>query len=438
MHKCKNCGGLTKNKMYCSHKCANTDPSLIQAQSKKRKATFIDRYGVDNPLKVESIKNKAHATCIDRYGFKSPAKNEGVKLRCKSATIDKYKRNWGDMVHSFIAEGYTVITTPETYKEQIIEFICPNGHHHYTLIYNWHKGNRCGKCEVSKVSQEETEVAQFLSNYVKVECNNRDIIWPYEIDINIPDHNIAVEYNGLFWHSEKSGKPKNYHMIKTIKCSDLGIKLIHIFDDEWKNKKEIVKSILLSKLGLYNERLYGRNCRVAVIDCNTKNDFLTTNHIQGKDNSSIHLGLYFNDELLSIMTFGKRKITGSEPLWEMIRYCNKLNTQIVGGASKLFTYFKNNYNIDRVISYADRRWSVGDLYHKLGFKFENKTKLNYWYTIDYKNRAHRSGFQKHLLHNKINNFDPNLTEWDNMQANGYDRIWDCGNLMFSYNKTSEV
>ena len=155
-------------------------------------------------------------------------------------------------------------------------------------------------------------------------------------------------------------------------------------------------------------------------------------HIQGSDNGSIRLGLYKFEKLVAVMTFGKlRRCLGSNiksDVYEIYRYCT--NFSVPGGASKLLEYFKRIYNPVKIISYADRRWSVGKLYTTLKFKLLTKTKPNYWYTKDYIKRYHRYNFAKHTLSKKLDNFDSNLSEWENMKNNGYDRIWDCGHLKY--------
>ena len=136
------------------------------------------------------------------------------------------------------------------------------------------------------------------------------------------------------------------------------------------------------------------------------------------------------------MTFGKLRMSlGNSDIdgyWELYRFCSKTNTSVVGGASKLLNYFIKTYNPKKIISYADRRWSAGNLYEKIGFKKVSDTPPNYWYFgrgNSYK-RHHRFGFAKHTLSKKLEIFDPNLSEWENMKANGWDRIWDCGSIKY--------
>jgi hypothetical protein len=155
-------------------------------------------------------------------------------------------------------------------------------------------------------------------------------------------------------------------------------------------------------------------------------------HIQGKDKSSIKLGLFYQNELVSVMTFGKSRYN-KKYQYEMYRFCNKKEHQIVGGAGKLWMYFVRTFNPVSVVTYADRRYSNGKLYENLGFITVGVSSPNYFYfkkgTILLMSRIQ---FQKHKLKNMLKIFDSNMTEWENMQNNGYDRIWDCGNYVFEW------
>ena len=157
--------------------------------------------------------------------------------------------------------------------------------------------------------------------------------------------------------------------------------------------------------------------------------------MQGVDNSSVRLGLFYENELISAMTFGKSRYD-KKVQYEMYRFCNKLNTNIVGGASKLFSFFVNTYDPQSIISYSDRRYFDGILYVKLGFKFIQNTTPNYFYIFNnYTTLKSRISFQKHKLKKILPIFDPLLTEWENMKNNGFDRIWDCGNGKWVWKKS---
>jgi hypothetical protein len=292
------------------------------------------------------------------------------------------------------------------------------------------QGTGCPKCGLS-YDKSENELKEFLKSLnISFIENTRKIISPLELDIFIPSHNMAIEYNGLYWHSEIH-KPSNYHLNKTIQCEKKGIQLIHIFEDEWLYKQDIVKSRLKNLLGLNQNRIYARKCVIKEVSSKESKEFLNKNHIQGNVNSSVRLGLYHDDTLVSLMTFGSlRKSMGSnsvENSYELYRFCNELNTSVIGGASKLLKYFINTYQPKEIISYADRRWSKGNLYEKLGFKFVSNTPKSFSYIINNK-REYRFKFRKDVLI-KLG-FDSKKTSHEIMLERNIFRIYDCGNKKY--------
>jgi hypothetical protein len=248
------------------------------------------------------------------------------------------------------------------------------------------------------------------------------IISPNQLDIYIPSKKLAIEFNGLYWHNELH-VDKNYHLNKTELCEKLGIQLIHIFEDEWLYKEDIVKSRLRNILGLTENKIFGRKCIIKEITPKESKEFLNKNHIQGSVNSKIKLGLYYEGELVSLMSFNHIRNNSNDNSYDLVRFCNKLNTNIIGGADKLLKYFINNYKPKQIISYADRRWSQGNLYEKLGFNFIHYSKPNYFYIIG-KNRKHKSNFKYKLLVKQ--GFDKNKKEHQIMIDRGIYRIYDCG------------
>ena len=208
-------------------------------------------------------------------------------------------------------------------------------------------------------------------------------------------------------------------------------KLIHVFEDEWLYKKQIVENRLKHILGVTKYKIGARKCVIKEITPQLKNKFLEKYHIQGEDRSSIKLGAFYKNHLVAVMTFGKARFNKNYK-WELIRFCTVGSFTIIGVANKLLNFFINKFNSDKndIISYADRRWSVGGLYKVLGFELLRTSKPNYWYLID-KGRKHRFNFRKSKLKN-MQFYHIGLTEWEIMQLNSIDRIWDCGNYCFEY------
>jgi len=293
----------------------------------------------------------------------------------------------------------------------------------------------------------ESQIAKFLQdlnvNFVK----NRRSILPdgKELDFYLPDHNIAIEHNGTYYHSELgNNKGSDYHITKTNMCNEKGIQLLHIFEDEWRFKQDICKSIIANKLGKSERIIYARKCIIKEIDYTIKNTFLNENHIQGADRTRIKYGLYHNEELVSVMTFGSPTRIAEEE-WELTRFCNKQNTSVVGAASKLLTHFIREHNPNSIVSYADRRWSNGGLYYTLGFtlttprnykgEYLYRPQSYYLNKSNYIIREHRSNYTKDKIAIKFPNiYDESLKEWDMMKLANYDRIWDSGIMKFIWTK----
>jgi len=413
------------------------------------KKTNIERYGEDNSSKTKRIKEKTKQTCIKKYGSISPSQNEGVKNKQIKSRL---KHHYNILINNIQFTNLIPLFKETEYIGNIsydtkYPFQCKicNSKFSDTLL----NGNipRCFICYPIKRTQSENEVLEFIQTLFPdktIISGDRKILIGKELDIYIPPLKLAIEYNGLYWHSEIGGKKyKNYHLNKTRECENKEIRLIHIFEDEWIYNKSLIKNKILHILNKnISEKIYARKCEIRCINSDICNDFLKKNHIQGSDNSSIRLGAYFSDELISVMTFGAlRNALGSIPkqnYYELYRFCTIINKRVVGIGSKMINYFIKKYNPENIISYADARWSTNtgnNLYKSMKFSFIKLTRPNYWYIQkNYNKRIHRFNFRKSELSKKLSIFKPELTEWENMQLNGYDRIWDCGNLKYGWNK----
>lgn len=360
---------------------------------------------------------------------------EWITDKMKTAFNEKSKELYKD---------YGFIEMKKCDDEQRIFCKCPKCGGEYNINYRSFRSriisgfNPCIICEPlgslgNATSQAEKNVLDYIKQFYKKEIleNDRTILDGKELDILIPEKKIAIEYDGLYWHCEIN-RDEKFHLMKTKKCEEKGLQLIHIFEDEWKYKQEIVKSRLRGLLGL-NERIFARKCECKEISNEDSRKFLDENHIQGNCVSRYRYGLYYNDELVSVMTFGESRFKKGE--FELLRFANKLYNNVVGGAGKLFYHFlKEHPEIVEITSYADRRWSKGNLYEKLGFLETEKTKPNYFYIVDGM-RQSRLLYQKHRLISE--GADPNKTEHQIMLEKGYYRIYDCGNLKYKYIRSNK-
>lgn len=462
---CPICGKPTRSlgfngyKKYCSNKCASNSKEVKE----KIKQTNLKKYGTENVAQVPEIKDKIRNTVkseecqtkikqtnLEKYGTEWPNQNEEIKKIGVETNIAKYGKD------------YAVQNTKKTWesrKKYIEDFEKENDCiEKYKLVDKYGQGWLCLKLnqleykgikfipntEVPKIeeysksignaSHKEKEVVEFIKsiyNGIIIE-NTKKIISPYELDIYLPDKNLAIEFNGTYFHSTNAGTLKNYHLNKTELCEKNNIRLIHIFEWEWDNKKDICKSIIASALGIYQVKIYARNCEIKEVDSYIAKEFLENNHIQGSINSSYRLGLFYNNELVQLICIGKSRFKKDE--YELLRMCTKLNTQVIGGFSKLITH--QPYN--NLISFIDRSKFTGNSY-SINFKEISKTPISYVY-IKGNRVLNRISAQKHKLKTLLgeNNFNENKTEQQNMLDNGWQQVYDCGNIKVQYIKKEVI
>ena len=217
-------------------------------------------------------------------------------------------------------------------------------------------------------------------------------------------------------------------------CEKNGIRLIHIYEDDFDNKLEIIKSLIKNILG-YSTKIPARKTEVRMLNTQEIKKFLEKNHLQGYTPSSINLGLYYESNLVSVMSFSKMRgifrNKKQDNNYELVRFCNILDTSVIGGASKMFNHFIRNYNPNSVMSYCDISWATGRVYENMGMKLIGITKPNYYYIINH-NRESRIKYQKHKL--VKDGFDIKKTESQIMLERGYYRIYNSGNKKFIYTK----
>lgn len=427
----------------------------------KIKKTCNVRYGVDYPMNNDLIKSKHQSILLDKYGFTTPLKNELILEKSLSTMISRYGCTYSMQVDSI--KNKIITNSKITKKEKIIKnnsniididyvnniyrVFCDKCRNifeitpHLFTLRNKYNTTVCTMCnKLDNKSGMEYKLVDFIRSKYNGEIilNTRKVIPPFEIDIFIPELNIAFEFNGLYWHSELF-KDKLYHFNKSNMCDENGIRLIHIWEDDWIYKPEIIKSMISNKLNTINDKIWARNCDIRLLNNNDLvRVFLNENHIQGYVGSKIKLGLFHNDELVSLMTFGRSRLImnsiGDNNRYELIRFCNKKNTVVVGAFSKLLEYFKNNNDFDEIITYADRSYSDGSVYSKNGFNYIGKTIPNYYYNVNGK-RVHRFSFRKDILIK--DGYDPNKTEAEIMIERGINKIFNSGNLKFIY-KSSKI
>jgi hypothetical protein len=442
---CTSCKYI-KSEETSIEKWGTKNPMQNESVKDKLKNSMIDKYGVEYYSKTEEWLFKFKKTSYEKWGFDNPSKSEYIinDIRDKNkylstnifkeeSKIKKERNTWKKYAKS-LPEKYKAISYKDSmFKVQHSE--CGEFDITKALLYNRLKGNsiiclNCNPIDV-KNSSFEIEVYNYILNKgLRVERKNRKILEGLEIDIYLPDLNIAIECNGVYWHSELY-KDNKYHLNKTLKCKEKSIDLLHIWEDDWKYKNDIIKSILDYKTKTTNYKVFARKCEIKKVNIKEYKNFLEENHIQGFASSSYNIGLYFESKLISLMTFSWRR-TNNKREYELVRFCNKKDITVVGGASKLFNYFLKNKteDIKQLVSYADISIFNGNLYKNLGFEKISLSSPNYYWVVDGK-RRHRYNYSKRKLV-KLGH-DINKTEVQIMNDLGYFRIFSTGQLRWIYN-----
>ena len=401
-----------------------------QLINKKREATNLQKYGVAN-IGQTNFAKLAHT----QFYLNSCSKKQIEQKTAKQVGYEKFSQYVEDRYK------FKLLTNIDDYhgirQKDAHEYVfeCINCHTQVSKKFYHRVGINCEKCnpyKASYLSNEEQEVFDYIKNELGIENgvqSDKKIIAPYELDMVFHEQKIAIEYCGLYWHSELSSlKHKNYHRAKMELVNNAGYRLITIFSDEWLSKNEIVKSRLRHIFGISSEREQARKLKVVEVSNKEAKEFLEKYHIQGFAIAPIRLGLVNkNEKLIALMTFAAgRKSLNSNDQYELVRFASC--GSVVGGAGKLLKHFVEKYKPTKLITYADLRWSNGNLYERLGFNKIGDAKVGYWYVKNYIKREHRYNYTKHRLV-KMGN-DSSISEWSIMKSLGYDRVWDCGHQKF--------
>ena len=479
----KPCRFISISKGYydtCGIKCANNKPEKhektrntnlvkygvknvfmnenIKAKSKK---TIQAKYGVDNVSRLRYIREKAENTMVERYGAKyshqSPELIERMKQKLfekhgvyniseskkyNDIKVEKSRRRFFDgLLNSNRLKGrVTPNFKSDDYKgiKHKYSWTCVECGYVFKSDINNAKIPRCFIChprENNFSSAGENDLYDYVKSIYNLSIihGDRSLIYPLELDVYIPDAKLAIEYNGLYWHSELGGeKDRMYHYNKYKLCKEKGVHLISVFEDEWINKQDILKSLISNKLGVSPIKLNARDCVVKSISKQICSNFLDSNHIQGTINGKIRLGLFHVGKLVACIVVGHPRFSSKNNQYEILRFCSKKNTVVRGALGKLFKSFTRSCKPTSVITYSDLRYGEGDSYKQLGFELDHTSSPSYSYMPKgYASRENRMAYQKSKLQSRLPIFDSTLTEWGNMQMNGYDRIWDCGNKVYT-------
>lgn len=413
----------------------NGKKSCKECKHIKIEETNMINYGVKTSTQRSEIQEKIVNTFIKKYGEthfnKTKKAKDNLKDIFKQRYIDNIKNLNIGIFKRITDDGY-IIECNKCFKEFILNTsIMTNRIARKQVV--------CTNCRPPHVSNFEIEVIDYIKNIINTEIiqNTRKIINPLELDIYIPEYNIAIECNGLHWHSDIY-KTNNYHLNKTEECFKQNIRLIHIWEDDWYNKQDIIKNLLSYIFKCDTNKINARQCIIKQIDNTIAEDFFNMYHLQGHRRSKYYYALFDKfDNIVACASFNdtvSKFIKGENNIPELVRYCTN-NSNVRGGLSKLIKHFLTVTNNTKIISYADRSWSTANGYITSGFKIINYSAPGYFYFINnIMKRFHRYNFRKDILIKE--GFDPTLTEREIMSNRGYVRIFDCGQIKLIYDITS--
>jgi len=361
--------------------------------------------------------------CPVHGGFRQRAGGHTSGKGCKQCALQFNGNTLRGTTEGFIKKSkaihgnkydYSLVVYTTTHST--VKIVCPDHGVFDQIASNHMRGWCCPKCATLQSKGESELVTWLRSLDVHVIERSRKIIAPKELDLYLPDFKLAIEYNGIYWHSEDTGKGKLYHKNKTDACAALDIHLMQFWDFEWKHKKDIVKSIILNKLGMYKKRLFARKLQLRAVEPKVARNFCEKHHLHGFRSGSSYLGLISGKRLAALL------IVASDG--ELVRYVVARNTTILGGFSRLLAHSTVTY------SYVDQRVYTGSSYTHNGFILDKVTQPNYFYVHGGSYLGSRQQFQKNKLAAKLDLFDADLTEIQNMRNNGFSRVFDCGHIKF--------
>ena len=398
----------------------------------RSKQTNLEEYGVEHVAQAEIFKEKAKKTNLERYGVECHLSLKEVIEKRKKTCLEKWGTTNVSTKHidldilKILNDKQLLLDYVKSFEQYDLKEIANiMGISYEGLKKKLHDFDIWDEIPHGNI-HAETELSELFPDFHKT----RQILKPQEIDLYNEDYKLGIEFNGNYWHSDIF-KHKNYHQDKSKLATEKGIFLYHIFEYEWEDprKKKVILSQLNNLMGKNTVKIGARKCTIKELDNTSCQKSLQENHLQGKDQSSVRIGLFFNEELISVMTFCKPRFTNKYQ-WELSRFCNKLNTSVIGAASKLFKYFVEKYNPQSIISYSNYAKTKGILYSILGFKYDKLTAPNYvWHY------AHtvlsRYQCQKHKLKEFYNLGN---TEEEIMRNRGFSKLYDCGNFVWTWHK----
>lgn len=452
---------------FCSTKCASLDPEVIKKTLEKRNKKFgthvlrnvnnalreariQERFGADHPMKNKQVSGKRSNTMKIKYGGTGFASTDinakientmieryGVPRNMHSdVLVDKYVKNTLILEFSKRKAQYSnfeIHRDPDDYEGQSQFHLMTCRRCGTQIERNFmHGGPKCPKCDIGVgTSIPERELGDIIKSMLPPETviiiGAKIFDNPFlSVDFFIPSLKIAFEFNGLYWHSSKF-KDKWFHHDKSEQLRKKGITLFHVFEDDFRNRQDIIISMIRQKMKVQYTKIYARKCSIVNLTAKEAREFCERTHLQGFIPGKFYVGLKFNNRIVSVMIVSKSRFN-SKFQWELGRWCCELNTSVIGGFSKCLKHVKKLNNNAPILTYCDASHSDGTTYEKFGTLLYY-TEPNYFYFKPNTDRESRMKFQKHKLKN-LPNYSDDKTEKQIMEENGWKIIYDCGNMVF--------
>lgn len=399
--------------------------------NQRRKTTNLSKYGVESPSMLQEFKMRARETCMEKYGLPYTSLVPHIRDKANQTNLRKY----GNTSYSRslmppnaleqLNDASWLIDQHYNQQKPLIQIAEELGVGDGTVGRYLH--GHGFKTKIFQTSWGHKQLSEALTQLgIEHTINDRTVIKPKELDIYIEQHRVAIEYCGLYWHSEQRGKTRLYHHTKWKACQDAGVRLLTIFEDEWIERPTQVLNKIAHMCGKLNQGVaYARKCDIVDVNATDRATFLETHHIQGDGRGSITHGLVHNGQLVAVATWIER----SDGVFELNRYATA--RRVPGGLSKLVSHFKKVHQWTQLISFADLRYSNGDMYATSGWRLDKVLAPDYSYSPDGVTRHHKFNYRRDRLAKMLEDFDPTLSEWENCFNHAILRLWDCGKLKFT-------
>ena len=456
----ENFRNVEKARETCRKRYGVDSTNSLESKKKKIKETVLKNWGVDNVKKSKEIVEKGKKTCLEKWGVENPMQLKDFKKRITLKMREKWEKEKKELENQ---NNIEMVSFMELKQELQRDLSTLNNFIKRSNLKYWKTNHNCyisrkdadwvkeqyGLRSQTGISQKEKEVVSFLKSIYSGEIieNSKKILGKKELDIFLPGKNLAIEFNGLYWHSdidmnhnipteEEKEFTKYRHLEKTELCEEKGIRLIHIFEDDWDFKREIIEDILKQSLGICDKKVFARKCTLQKINANTYKRFLEENHLQGYSPADLKLGLFYENELVELIGVNTKGTHSKDP--ELVRLCSKTGVNVIGGFSKLLKHTE----LSHLVSYIDRATFSGGGYEKTGFTKIKENPPVYFYVKPGKyEKIPRYVFMRKHIEEKFKKgelkyWNPNETEEINMYKNGFGRIWNCGTIKVEWRQSN--